>query len=67
MCTNVIFWSTATTLDFGTKSSQNHMNDKTFEKIIKITITLQQCTPAPNFSQFRELQSLNPNLPKKYE
>ena len=44
------------------------MNDKNFEKInIKIEISIQQSTSALNFSQFEELQILEPNLPKIYE
>ena len=36
------------------------------KKIIdKIVISIQQCTPVPNFSQFGELQDLELNLPKK--
>ena len=40
MYTNARFRSTGTT-DFGTKFTQNYMNDKTFKKInIKIIITI---------------------------
>ena len=34
-----------------------NMNEKKIEKIyIKLKIKIQQCTPVPNLSQFRELQ-----------
>ena len=39
--TNARFWPTGTTSDFGTKFSQNYMNDKTFKKInIEIIINI---------------------------
>ena len=42
------------------------MSDKNFGKInIKVVISIKQCTPVPNFSQFGKLQFLRPNLPKK--
>ena len=42
------------------------MNGKNFEKInIKTIISIQQCTPLRNFSQFDEIQITGPNLPKK--
>ena len=41
MYTNARFHSTGTTLDFGTKFTQNYMNYKTFEKInVKIVISI---------------------------
>ena len=41
------------------------MNQKNFEKINnKIVITMQQCTPVPNFAYFGEVQILELNLPK---
>ena len=41
MYTNARFWSTGAISDFGTKFSQNYMNDKTFEKIkINILMTI---------------------------
>ena len=40
------------------------MTNKNFEKL-KIVIGMQQCTPAPNFSQFGELQFQGPNLVKR--
>ena len=41
------------------------MNDKNFEKInIKFKIRTEQSTPAPNFSQFEELEILGPDLPE---
>ena len=44
------------------------MNENNFEKInIKIELSLKQSTSVPNFSQFEELQILEPNLPEKYE
>ena len=45
------------------------MNEKNLEKInIKKKNRNKhiQCTPAPNFSQFGELQFLGPNLPPKH-
>ena len=42
------------------------MNDKNFEKMnIKIVLSIYQCTPVRNFSQFVKLHNLGPNLPKK--
>ena len=44
------------------------MNENNFEKInVKIELSLKQSTSVPNFSQFEELQILEPDLPKKYE
>ena len=44
------------------------MIDKNFEKIImKIVISIQQCTPLWNFSHFVELQIMGRNLPQKYD
>ena len=41
------------------------MNDKIIRKRnFKTAISIWQNTPAPNFSQFGELQLLRPNLPK---
>ena len=51
--------------DFVTKLAQKNMNGKHFEKINnKFEKRIWQCMPVPNFSQFRELQFLEPNLPK---
>ena len=42
------------------------MNEKNFEKItFKIVISIQQCTPVPNFSYLGETQILGQNLPTK--
>ena len=42
------------------------MNDKNFEKIkMEFEISIQECTPVSNFSQFGELKFLRLNLPKK--
>ena len=42
------------------------MKEKNSEKInFKIVISIYQCTHAPNFSHFGELQILGPNLPQK--
>ena len=58
-----LIWRTS---DFGTKFTQKCVNVKNFGKInIKFEMRIQQCTPVPNFSQFRELQFLKPNLSKK--
>ena len=44
------------------------MNEKNFKKInIKTVISIKQCTPLQNFSQFEEIQIMGPNLPKKHE
>ena len=41
------------------------MNLKNFEKINKkIVISMQQCTPVPNYAYFGEVQILELNLPK---
>ena len=41
------------------------MNENNFEKInVKIELSLKQSTSVPNFSQFEELQILEPDLPK---
>ena len=62
MYTNARFQSTETTSDFG----QNYMNDKIFEKIIiKIVISIQQCTSLRNFSDFVKLQIMGSNFPQK--
>ena len=55
------------TSDFETKFAPINMTDKNFEKINIIVISIQQCTPLPNFSHFVELQIMGPNLPKKHE
>ena len=66
MYTNARFQSVRTTSDFGTRFVQKYMNDKTFEKAnIKMVISILQCTPVQNFSQFEELQFFGPNMPKK--
>ena len=60
------FQSIWRTLDFETKFTQNYMTN--FEKInIKIVISMLQCTPVSNFSQFGKLQILELNLSKKNE
>ena len=44
-----------------------NISDKVIGKMnIKIVITILQCAPVPNSSQFGELQFLGPNLPKKH-
>ena len=61
------FQSIWRTSKFGTKFLQKNMTDKNFEKInIKFEIRIQPCTLVPNFSQFEELQFLDPNLPKNH-
>ena len=54
--------------DFETKFAQKNITDKNFEKInIKTVISIYQCTPLRNFSQFEEIQIMGPNMPKKHE
>ena len=61
------FQSIWRTSKFGTKFLLKNMTDKNFEKInIKFEIRIQPCTLVPNFSQFEELQFLDPNLPKNH-
>ena len=44
------------------------MNEKNFEKInLRNVISIQQFTPPRNSSQFEEIQTIGPNLPKKHE
>ena len=44
------------------------MNENFFEKMnIKTVISIQQCAPLRNFSQFEEIQIMGPNLSKKHE
>ena len=46
---------------------QKKINHKDFEKTnVKIVVSIEQCTPVPNFSQFGELEFLGPNLPKTH-
>ena len=63
-CTN--FQSLWKNSDFKTKFAAKNMKEKNSEKInFKIVISIYQCTHAPNFSHFGELQILGPNLPQK--
>ena len=58
-----LIWRTS---DFGTKFAPKNVSDKNFGKInFEFEMGIWKCTPVPNFSQFRELQFLRPNLPKK--
>ena len=60
-----LIWRTS---DFWTKFAQKNLIKKNFEKVnIKIVISIQQCNPLRNFSQFEEVQITRPNLPKKHE
>ena len=60
-----LIWRTS---DFGTKFAQKNLIKKNFENVnIKIVISIQQCNPLRNFSQFEVVQITRPNLPKKHE
>ena len=51
--------------DYGTKFAQKHEWQKFWKNKHHNRNKHIECTPAPNFSWFRELQILGPNLPKK--
>ena len=67
MCPCIKFKSNWRTLEFGTKFVQKIIwLTKILKKIIiKIVISIQQCTSVRNFSYFVELQIMVPNFPRK--